>query len=142
MRNVNIANQMSQLDTNEIARNIIGAAINVHRYVGLGLHENTYKACLLHELEELGLNYEEHVNIPFFYKNRFIDSGVTVALLVEGKIMVDVQTVESISEQRVMQVLNHLRHADLSLGLILNFNTKFLKGEAIRRVVNGEINQV
>jgi GxxExxY protein len=134
-----MTNPTPHLDTNELARNIIGAAINVHRFVGMGLHEKTYRACLLHELEEMGLQYEENVSIPLFYKNRFIESGLTLGLLVEGRILVDVQAVDFISEERMMNVLNHLRHADLSLGLILNFETKYLKGDAIRRVVNGVI---
>jgi len=139
MRNLNIVTATPEVDTNEIARNIIGAAINVHRIVGMGLNEKTYKACLLHELAEMGLTYEENVDIPIFYKNRFISSGITIGLLVEGRVMVEVQTVDFICEESMLQVLNHLRHGDLSLGLILNFNTKYLKGDAIRRVANGTV---
>lgn len=138
MRNLNIATP-TQTDTNEIARNIIGAAISVHRIVGMGLQENTYRACLLHEFEEMGLSYQENVEIPLFYKNKFIETGICIGLLVEGRIMVDVQTTEHIGEERMLYVLNHLKHGELNLGLILNFQTKFLKGDAIRRVVSGVI---
>jgi GxxExxY protein len=137
MRQLNINENTSSLDINNIAREIIGAAINVHRILGLGLQSTTYKACLKHELDECGLNYEENVEFPLFYKNRFIDTGVSVNLVVENKIIIDVQTLQYISEEHVLTVLNQLRHTEISLGLIINFNSKYIKGDSIKRVING-----
>lgn len=139
MRQTIIEKQSNVKNINEIAFEIIGAVINVHRVLGLGLKPSTYKACLMHEFDDIGLHYEENVVFPLFYKNHFINDGVCVSLLVENRIIVDIQSTSFIKEFHTMNVLNQLCHADLKLGLIFNFNTKFMKGDAIRRVINGAI---
>ncbi len=140
MRSAAILTNQPTVDINELTRIIIGAALNVHRVLGIGLEAKTYKACLMIELDDLGISYEEHVRLPLIYKNRFVETGFSIDLLVEGCLSVDVLKVDYIEDVHVFKTLNHLRHADLNLGLILNFNSKYLKGDAIKRVVNGNVN--
>lgn len=139
MRELNLNLSETASDRNDLAHEIIGAAIRVHRVLGMGLLPAAYKACLMIELDELGIAYEENVEFPLFYKNRLIEVGICVPLLVESHLLVDVQALASIHEEHVLTALNHLRHADLGLGLIINFNAKYIKGDAIKRVVNGRV---
>ena len=123
-------------ESNDLARKIIGASIEVHRVLGMSLKSQTYERCLMVELDDLGIQYEQNVEIPVHYKNRLVEV-VVVPLLVNNCILVNVQADDLIREEHVLSVLNQLRYADLSLGLIINFNNRFIKGDAIRRVVNG-----
>lgn len=140
MRDINLNNSVPSLDINELAYETIGAAIRVHRLVGVGLHEQTYKSCLLYELDEFGISYEENVEIPFIYKNLILNTGLSIDLLVEGHLIVNVKFSDCIDEKQILSLVNQLKYTNLSLGLIINFNSKFLKGDAIRRVINGQIN--
>lgn len=126
-------------EINAISYKIIGAAINVHRVIGMGLTINAYKACLLEELDTTGLHYELDVEFPLFYKSKFVDASVKISLLIENQIMIEIFAADDIYEEDMFRVLNYLKQADLKLGLIINFNRKQLKGDAIRRVVNGTI---
>lgn len=139
MRTVDDRNGEIQADINYISYKIIGAALTVHRFIGLGMSTEAYKACLLHELDELGLNYQVDVEFPLLYKDKYMDALVKIGLVVENQIIVDCLSSEDIYEEDMFKTLNHLRQANLKLGLLINFNRKKLKGDAIRRVVNGTI---
>ena len=132
-------NVINTTDINPISYKIIGAALTVHRVIGMGLTANAYKACLLEELDVLGLHYELGVEFPLFYKAKLLDASIKINLLVENQIMVEIFSEQDIYEEDLFRVLNHLKQADLKLGLMINFNRKQLKGDAIRRVVNGAI---
>lgn len=126
-----------QLD--DIVRQIIGAAINVHRYIGIGLPQRSYRACLLIELKELGLVYDEQVAANFQYKNHWVTLRKPIDLIVENSVVVHVLNTNFIQNEQVEAVRDELKHFNLSLGLLLNFNTKSMKGESIRRISNGSM---
>lgn len=132
-------NEEIQTDINTISYKIIGAAQTVHRIIGLGMSPEAYKACLLHELDELGLHYKVDVEFPLLYKDKYMDALVKIGLVVENQIIVECLSSEDIYEEDMFKTLNHLRQANLKLGLLINFNRKQLKGDAMRRVVNGTI---
>lgn len=129
----------SPLEINDLSRQVIGAALNVHRTLGMGLPSSTYMSCLMLELSEIGIHFDDDLNLPLFYKNHFIESGLHIDLLVNGQVIVHIVTSDCIDEKDIFTVLNQLRHADLKLGIILNFGAKLLRGDAIKRVVNGHI---
>ena len=81
---------MSNLaELNELTKQIIGAAIKVHRHLGPGLLETAYEACLAYELQQLGLSFERQKALPLVYKEIRLDQGYRIDLLVERKVVVD-----------------------------------------------------
>jgi GxxExxY protein len=118
----------------EITRAIIAAAIEVHKTLGPGLLESTYKTCLLIELEENGLQYREEVAVPIIYKNRQIDGGFRIDVLVADRVVVELKSVEHILPVHEAQVLTYLRLLEKQVGLLINFHVPVLK-RGIRRCV-------
>jgi len=97
--------------------------------------ESAYEACLISELEEQNINVQSQIELPVVYKDRTIDVGYRIDLLVESSIIVELKAVEKIRPIHVAQVISYLKLSRLSLGLLLNFNVPHLK-DGIRRIVN------
>jgi GxxExxY protein len=127
------------MDIEQIASAIIGAALVVHRTLGAGLPRSIYIACLAHELELRGFDVLTQAAQTITYKDKQFESGVVLEMLVENQVAVVCETVEQIEEIQVLKLLNQIKNTDIKLGLIINFDVKYLRGEAIRRVVNGTI---
>ena len=126
---------MSNLaELNELTKQIIGAAIEVHRHLGPGLLETAYEACLAYELQQLGLSFERQKALPLVYKEIRLDQGYRIDLLVERKVVVELKVVERIGPVHEAQVLSYLRFSGCKIGLLLNFNVKLLK-DGIRRFI-------
>jgi len=121
-------------ELNELTKQIIGAAIKVHRHLGPGLLETAYETCLAYELQQLGLNFERQKALPLIYKEIRLDQGYRIDLLVERKVIVELKVVERIAPVHEAQVLSYLRFSGCKIGLLLNFNVKLLK-DGIRRFI-------
>jgi GxxExxY protein len=119
---------------NEISKEIIGGAIEVHRQLGPGLLESAYQECLYYELIQRGLMVQKEVPRPLVYKDIKLDHGYRIDLLVENKVVVEVKTVEAFTDVHLAQILTYLKLGDYKLGLLINFHVKMLK-DGIRRVV-------
>ncbi|SFO28653.1 GxxExxY protein [Algoriphagus ornithinivorans] len=120
---------------NEISSKIIGAAINVHKQLGPGLLESSYEACLAYELEFQGLYFRQQVLLPVVYKEKKLDAGYRIDLLVEERVVVEIKSIEDFNPIHLAQILTYLRLSNLKLGLLLNFNVSRLT-DGIKRVVN------
>jgi GxxExxY protein len=120
---------------NEISNKIIGCAINVHKQLGPGLLESAYQECLYYELKEAGLKVEKEKAMPIVYKDVKLDHGYRIDLLVENKVVVELKTVEFLTDVHTAQVLTYLRLGDYKLGLLLNFHVSVLKN-GIKRLIN------
>jgi len=107
----------------------------LHKSLGPGLLESVYEASLAYDLRELGINVETQVPVPLIYKEVKQDIGYRMDMLVEEKVIVEVQSLESLAPVNFAQVLTYLKLPDKRLALLINFNTKFLK-DGIHRVVN------
>src|SRR5262245_51695159 len=105
---------------------IIGAAIEVHRYIGLGLLESAYQACLCRELGERGLTGRREVPLPIEYKGEILDCGYRIDLIVESTVIVEIKSVESLQPIHEAQVITYLKLAGLRTGLLFNFNVQSL----------------
>jgi len=123
------------MELNDLSREIIGCAINVHRALGPGLLESAYQECLEFELKELGLKVEKEVPMPIVYKDVKLDHGYRMDLLVEGKIVIELKTVEAFTNVHTAQVLTYLRLGNYKLGLLINFQVSVLK-DGIKRIIN------
>ena len=120
---------------NKLTELIIGAGIEVHRNLGPGLLESTYEACLVYELERLGLKVERQKTLSIMYKEIVLDQGYRIDLLVNEQIIIELKAVDIILPVHEAQILSHLKHAGCKVGLLFNFNVKLLKNGGIHRFV-------
>lgn len=122
------------MDINCITEKIIGCAIEVHKHLGAGLLESTYEACLLYELQKAGLEVKTQVGLPLVYKEIKLEVGYRMDFLVENRVVVEIKSVEALSEVHIAQVLTYLRLANAPIGLLINFNVLRLK-DGIKRLI-------
>ena len=120
---------------NDITRQIIGAAIAVHRELGPGMLESAYEACLAYELIQRGFKVERQKELPLKYQDITLECGYRLDLLVEDSVIVEVKALEALHPVHEAQLLSYLRLSGCKVGLLINFNVKMLK-TGIRRVVN------
>lgn len=122
---------MSKLDFNDpvtiLTGKVIGAAIEVHKYLGSGLLESAYETCLAYELNALGLRVERQKPLPVIYKDIHLDHGYRIDLLVEDTVIVELKTVEEITDVHKAQILSYLKFSGCKTGLLINFNVALLK---------------
>lgn len=124
------------LTENELSKLILDAAFKVHTKTGPGLLETVYEATLAYELRKLGLRVERQVAIPIHYDELTFDEGFRADLLVEGKVVVELKSVEQLIRVHSKQVLTQLRLSGRRLGLLINFGEVHLK-DGIERIANG-----
>ena len=107
---------------------VLGAAFEVHRIMGPGLLESTYRTCLFHELSRRGMAVEQEVVIPVAYKDLPVDTAYRADLIVEGRVLLELKSVERVLPIHEAQVITYLKHGNFPVGLLLNFNVRHLKG--------------
>jgi GxxExxY protein len=121
---------------NEIGKVILDSAIAAHKEMGPGLLESVYEIVLAYELQQRGLRVQRQVPIPICYKDMTFDEAFRADLVVEEKVIVELKSVEQISEAHKKQVQTYLRLTGCKLGFLLNFGEALMK-RSITRVVNG-----
>lgn len=119
---------------NELTHAIISAAIEVHRNLGPGLLESTYRNCLIQELSLRGLKVGSEQPIPVVYKSVKLECGFRLDLLVEDTIVVELKSVEAIALVHEATILTYLRLSHHRIGLLINFNVAILK-QGVRRYI-------
>ncbi len=122
-------------DLNKLSQAIIGSAIEVHKELGPGLLESAYQACMFYALKERNLSVQKEKEMPVIFKEMTLDCGYRIDLLVEEKVVVELKAVEELSNVHMAQVLSYLKMGDFRLGLLINFNVKYLK-DGIKRIIN------
>jgi GxxExxY protein len=122
------------MSENEISYKIIGVALELHKNIGPGLLESVYEHAL-YDLKQSGLNVTCQVPMPFVYKEVKMDVGYRIDIIVEGKVLIEVKSVETLAPVHFAQTLTYLKLSGLKLGLLINFNVNVLKG-SIHRIVN------
>lgn len=119
---------------NEISYIIRGAILTVFKRLGPGLFENVYKHVLKYELEKAGLSVMSEVPLPVVYDNQKFDIGFKIDLLVADKVIIELKSIERISEVHHKQVITYLRLSDKKLGILVNFNTDNIANNIFRKV--------
>lgn len=119
----------------QLATITIGKAIEVHRALGPGLLESAYQECLCYELQAAGLYVEREKPMPILYKDIRLDHGYRLDLLVEEQLVIELKTVEALSDLHVAQLLTYLKFGNHRLGLLINFRVKMLR-DGIKRLTN------
>jgi GxxExxY protein len=119
----------------DLTREIIGAAIKVHRGLGPGLLESAYEACLAYELQSLGMKVERQKPVPLVYDDVKLDCGFRADLVVENRVIVETKCKDVLHPVDDAQLLSHLRLLNIPVGLLINFHVVILKN-GIKRLVN------
>lgn len=122
-------------ELNALTHRIIGLAMRVHTRLGPGLLEQAYKRCLCHELDRAGIAYACEADLPLDYDGTRLDCGYRADLIVAGKVILELKSVEQISPLHEAQLLTYLKLSECKVGLLLNFNTVALKDGIRRRIL-------
>ncbi|MCL4531053.1 MAG: GxxExxY protein [Chloroflexi bacterium] len=121
---------------NTLSREVIGAAIDVHKSLGPGLLESAYESCLCQELKIRGIPFERQVPLQIEYKGIKLEDVYRMDILVSGLIVLELKSIEKLEPIHVAQLLTYLRLSKIWLGLLINFNVPVLKN-GIKRFVLG-----
>jgi GxxExxY protein len=126
------------MNENEIGKIVVDAAVELHKELGPGLLETVYEVLLAHELQKRGLVVERQVPIPIKYHGIEFLEGFRADLIVDKRVIIELKSVESISNAHKKQVLTYLKLTNLKLGYLLNFGEALMK-DGISRIINGVI---
>lgn len=124
------------MNENAIGKEVVDAAVKVHRELGPGLLETVYEVVLARELEQRGLRVERQVPVPINYCGMRFEEGFRADMIVEGKVILELKSVEQLSKVHPKQVFTYLKLKGLKLGFLLNFGSSLMK-DGIERIVNG-----
>lgn len=118
----------------ELSNIVIGLAIKVHKNLGPGLLESSYKECLFYEINKAGFQVEKEKPMPLIYEEVKLDIGYRLDIIVESKLVIEIKSVEALNDVHLAQTLTYLKLSNTKLGLLINFNVKLLK-DGIKRVI-------
>lgn len=119
---------------NEISYKIRGAIFKVFKTLGPGLLESVYETTLAYELEKEGLYVRTQVPFPVVYDDIKMDLGFRADLIINDKVIIEVKSVENLSEVHHKQVLTYLKLTGLKLAILVNFNTDDINESIFRKV--------
>ena len=115
-----------------LTEEIIGCAMKVHRYFGLGFPEIVYKRALIIELEKIGVKPKQEIEKDIIYEDRLIYKR-RPDLIVEDVVLVEIKAVKEVDNGDYNQILNYLRVFKLEVGLLINFGGASLQ---FKRLIN------
>lgn len=117
----------------ELSRRVIGACIEVHRVCGPGLLESAYEECLSHELRLRGIPFVRQRPVALLYKELVLDAAYRIDFSIDDRIVLEVKSVEVVAPIHLAQVLTYLNLTAIDVGLLVNFNTAYLR-DGVRRL--------
>jgi len=129
------------LRLNELTFKVRGTIFEVYNILGPGLLESTYEAALAYEFDNLGLEYKTQVPINVLYKGKDLGLGYRMDMLIEDMLVLELKSVEILTDAHKKQLNTYLKLANKPLGLLINFNTINLNDNIIR-IVNGNISSL
>jgi GxxExxY protein len=122
------------MEFDKLSNIVIGKAIEVHRHLGPGLLESAYEECLAYELENSGLELIRQQAVPIIYKEIKLDKGYRIDILVNNTLIIEIKSVEVLTDVHEAQILTYMKFAQKKTGLLINFNVKMLK-QGLKRYV-------
>src|SRR5512136_3383920 len=134
-----MAGSVERMKYADITEKIIGAAFEVHKFLGNGFQEVIYQRALAYKMSQAGLEYAREIDQDIYYKDLPQPIGTRRAdFVVEGKVLVEIKALTQIEDVHWAQVLNYLKAYRLEVGLLLNFGSKSLTFK--RLVLSGSLN--
>ena len=123
------------MEDDDLTYSIRGCIFNVYNKLGPGLFESVYEAALCYELDKAGLKYKRQQELPVYYDDIILDVAFRIDIFVEDSIVIEIKSVEEFSKVHYKQIITYLKLLDVSIGILVNFNTDSIK-ENIKRIVN------
>ena len=120
---------------NELATIVVDLCLKIHRSLGPGLLESVYEDALCYELKKMGLDYSRQQEIPVMYEGIQMQGGFRADVIVEGKLLIELKSIEYILPVHMKVLLTYLKLTSIKLGLLINFNEALLKN-GVKRMVN------
>ena len=121
---------------NDIGSIIVESAIYIHKELGPGLLESVYEVILAKVLTRKGLSVQRQVSIPIEFEGERFEESFRADMVVEGKVMIELKSVEILHPSHKKQLLTYMKLAKMKLGYILNFGEELMKN-GIVRTING-----
>src|SRR5260221_3361756 len=118
----------------ELAKQVVDAALAIHRALGPGLLESVYETCLAYELAKRKIPFRQQVRVPIVYDGNMLDADLRIDLLVGDCLIVELKVVELDNPLYMAQLLTYLKLTGHRLGLLINFNVPLIN-DGIRRLV-------
>ena len=125
---------------NQITKQIVDAAYHIHTTLGPGLFESVYEAVMAHELQKRNLKFTRQQPIPVIYETTHLGIGFQADLIVEDKVIIEIKSVQSLTEVHKKQLQTYLRLTNKKVGLLINFNESLIKN-GLSRIANGATNE-
>ena len=122
-------------DIDEVSGDVLDVALRLHRDLGPGLLESVYEAVLAARLEKMGYPVARQVPVAIDFEGLHLEGAFRIDLLVDGRLLVEIKSVERLSAAHSKQLLTYLRLTRQHVGLLVNFGGETLK-EGVRRIVN------
>jgi GxxExxY protein len=119
----------------ELTYRIIGLAMRVHRHLGPGLLEAVYEKCLCYELAHAEMPFRRQVPLPVHYCDALLDCGYIADVIVDGRVILELKSVERVLPLHEAQLMTYLRLSGCRIGLLINFNIVSLTDGITRRVL-------
>ena len=126
------------MNENEISFYIRKSIFEIYNELGPGLLEKVYEKTLAYDLKCKGLEVKTQVPIPIKFKELTLDSSFIADIIVEDKVIIEIKSIEEISNVHHKQLLTYLKLTNLKLGILVNFNTDYID-KNIYRKINGYI---
>jgi GxxExxY protein len=118
----------------ELTGSILKCAYKVHSSLGPGLLESAYEECLHYELDKNGLSVVKQKPMPLIYNEKRLDLGYRIDLFVEGKVILEIKSVDAVNPVHLAQLMTYLKLSGCRIGFLINFNVESLK-DGIKRVI-------
>jgi GxxExxY protein len=120
---------------NELSKIVLDVCFKVHKLYGPGLFENVYEEIVCYELEKLGIYFQRQKAIPLVHEAISLEAGFRADVIVEKILLLELKSVENVSDVHYKQVQTYLKLSGLKLGLLINFNSSLLK-DGIKRIIS------
>jgi GxxExxY protein len=118
----------------ELTSSILHCAYKVHSELGPGLLESAYEECLHYEIDKIGLFVIKQKPMPLVYEEKKLDLGYRIDRFVEGKVIIEIKSVDTLNPVHFAQLLTYLKLSGCGIGFLINFNVQSLK-DGIKRVI-------
>ncbi len=120
---------------NEISKIVLDLCLKIHKELGPGLFPSVYENVLSYELNKAGLAFETQVEVPVKYDGKLFEKGFRADIIVAEKVLIELKSVEKLTDVHKKQVLTYLKLTGIKLGLLINFNEKLMR-YGFTRIVN------
>lgn len=134
-RSLFLASNTTAMSENQLATLALDACFKIHRQYGPGLFESVYEEIFCYEWAKTGIPFLRQHPIALVHETIKLEVGFRADVILDGKVIIELKSIEALSNVHYKQVLTYLKLSGCKLGLLINFNTEFLK-QGIHRIVN------